>query len=54
LELTWRGKQPLQLAPGEERRFLEDGDRVTFTGWGQGQGYRVGFGEVTGKLFPAK
>jgi fumarylacetoacetase len=54
LELTWRGKQPLQLAPGEDRRFLEDGDRVTFTGWGQGQGYRVGFGEVTGKLFPAK
>jgi fumarylacetoacetase len=53
LELTWRGTRPLALAGGEERRFLQDGDRVTFTGWCQGAGYRVGFGEVTGRVLPA-
>jgi fumarylacetoacetase len=53
LELAWRGTKPLALANGETRSFLQDGDRVTLTGWCQGEGYRVGFGEVTGKLLPA-
>jgi fumarylacetoacetase len=53
LELTWRGTRPLALAGGETRRFLEDGDRVTMTGWCQGEGYRVGFGGVTGAVLPA-
>ncbi|HWB11863.1 MAG TPA: fumarylacetoacetase [Pirellulales bacterium] len=53
LELTWGGRQPLTLPNGEERRFLEDADRVTMTGWCQGDGYRVGFGTVTGRLLPA-
>ena len=53
LELTWRGTRPLALEGGEERRFLQDGDRVTFTGWCQGAGYRVGFGAVTGRVLPA-
>jgi fumarylacetoacetase len=54
LELTWRGSQPLRLPDGEIRTFLEDGDRVTMTGWCQGPGYRVGFGQVTGRLLPAR
>jgi fumarylacetoacetase len=53
LELAWRGTRPMRLPSGEERRFLEDGDRVTLSGWCQGDGYRVGFGEVTGRLLPA-
>jgi fumarylacetoacetase len=53
LELTWRGSKPLTLPNGETRRFLQDGDRLTMTGWCQGNRYRVGFGEVTGKLLPA-
>jgi fumarylacetoacetase len=53
LELAWKGTKPLQLPNGETRTFLEDGDRVTMTGWCQGPGYRVGFGEVTGKVLPA-
>jgi fumarylacetoacetase len=53
LELSWRGATPLTLANGERRVFLQDGDRVTFTGWCQGDGYRVGFGSVTGKVLPA-
>ncbi|MCH7725566.1 MAG: fumarylacetoacetase [Planctomycetes bacterium] len=48
LELTWGGKQPLDLPGGQTRRFLDDGDRVTITGWCNGGSYRVGFGEVTG------
>ena len=54
LELTWRGTRPLPLDSGETRRFLEDGDRVTRTAWCQGNGYRVGFGSVTGVVKPAR
>jgi fumarylacetoacetase len=50
LELTWRGTRPLTLPGGEQRAFLQDADCLTLTGWCQGSGYRVGFGEVTGKV----
>jgi fumarylacetoacetase len=50
LELTWRGERPLTLASGEERKFLQDGDTVVLTGWCQGEGYRVGFGEARGRI----
>ncbi len=54
LELAWKGTRPLTLTSGEQRVFLQDGDRVTMTGWCQGAGYRVGFGEVTGRILPAR
>lgn len=54
LELAWRGERPLQLPNGETRSFLQDGDTVTMSGYAQGAGYRVGFGEVTGRLLPAE
>jgi fumarylacetoacetase len=50
LELTWRGANPLALPNGETRKWLEDGDKLTITGWCQGDGYRVGFGEVSGRI----
>lgn len=50
LELTWRGEKPIQLSSGEERKFLQDGDTVTIKGYCQGDGYRIGFGEVVGKV----
>jgi fumarylacetoacetase len=53
LELTWRGANPLKLPNGETRKWLEDGDRLTITGWCQGDGYRVGFGQVSGSILPA-
>src|SRR5215211_1846913 len=53
LELTWRGANPLNLPNGETRKWLEDGDRLTITGRCRGDGYRVGFGEVTGRILPA-
>src|ERR1051325_7599525 len=52
LELTWRGANPLALPNGETRKWLEDGDSLTITGWAQGDGYRIGFGEVTGRVLP--
>jgi fumarylacetoacetase len=53
LELAWNGTKPFEFPNGETRSFLEDGDTVTLRGWCQGDGYRVGFGEVTGTLLPA-
>jgi fumarylacetoacetase len=54
LELSWNGQKPLTLADGKtQRSFLQDGDCVTMRGWCQGQGYRVGFGAVTGKVLPS-
>lgn len=52
LELAWRGTRPLSLPNGQTRTFLEDGDRVVMTGWCQGEGYRVGFGEASGVVVP--
>jgi fumarylacetoacetase len=55
LELTVGGRQPLTLASGETRTFLEDGDRVVFSGWcDRAAGFRVGFGTVEGTVLPAQ
>jgi len=53
LELTWRGANPIKLPNGESRKWLEDNDTLSITGWCEGDGYRVGFGEVTGTIIPA-
>ncbi|WP_219834171.1 fumarylacetoacetase [Paenibacillus sp. R14(2021)] len=53
LELTWRGTEPLRLSCGEERVWLADGDRLSMTGWCRGNGFKVGFGEVAGRILPA-
>ena len=52
LELTRRGTAPLQLPDGEIRKFLEDGDEVTFRAYCQREGLRIGFGECRGTLKP--
>lgn len=54
LEMTNGGKHPMHLRNAESRNFLDDLDRVTMTGYCQGAGYRVGFGEVTGQILPAR
>ncbi len=53
LEMTEGGKAPITLDTGETRAFIEDGDTFTLTGWAQGDGYRIGFGECVGKILPA-
>ncbi|MFD8909976.1 fumarylacetoacetase [Streptomyces sp. NPDC059575] len=50
LELTWNGRDPLELPDGK-RAFLEDGDVVTLSAWAPGaDGARVGLGEVSGRI----
>jgi fumarylacetoacetase len=53
LERTLNGKNPLMLPGGVTRAFLEDGDEVALSGWCQADGYRIGFGEVSGRILPA-
>jgi fumarylacetoacetase len=55
LELSWNGTEPLELADGSTRAFLEDGDEVTISACAPGPGgSRIGFGEVTGRVLPAR
>jgi len=55
LELTLGGKQPLRLANGESRSFLEDGDTVILRGLCERAGFRrIGFGECAGSVLPAR
>ncbi|MBC5811264.1 MAG: fumarylacetoacetase [Candidatus Eremiobacteraeota bacterium] len=54
IELTWRGARPLQLANGEMRAFLEDGDAVTMRASCDRAGAaHIGFGSVSGRILPA-
>jgi fumarylacetoacetase len=53
LESTWNGQRPVKLEEGGERAFLQDGDEIAITGWCQGEGYRVGFGECVGTILAA-
>ena len=50
--LTLRGNFGMAMEWG---RPVADviGDRLTLTGWSQGDGFRVGFGEATGRVVPA-
>jgi fumarylacetoacetase len=54
LEISWNGTEPVELPGGTKRSFLEDGDSLVMRGWCQGDGYRVGFGEVEGTILPAE
>ncbi|WP_029080563.1 fumarylacetoacetase [Bradyrhizobium sp. th.b2] len=54
LEISWNGTEPVELASGVTRSFLENGDSLVMRGWCQGDGYRVGFGEVEGTIVAAE
>ena len=54
LELSWKGTKPLKMNDGSERKFIQDNDTVIMRGHCEKDGVRVGFGEVTGKILPAK
>jgi fumarylacetoacetase len=54
IELTGGGAEPVTVN-GEPRTFLEDGDTVTITATAPGAaGGRIGLGEVTGTIRPAR
>ena len=55
IELSWGGSEPLTLADGSTRTFLQDGDVVTITATAPAAGGgRLSFGEVTGQVMPAR
>ncbi|HEV2578089.1 MAG TPA: fumarylacetoacetase [Acidobacteriaceae bacterium] len=54
LEITRRGAEPLKLASGEERSFLQDGDEITIRGFCEREGLRrISLGECQGTIVPA-
>lgn len=53
LEITWRGSEPVKMADGSERKFIQDGDTVIMRGHAEKDGVRIGFGEVSAKVLPA-
>jgi len=53
MELSWAGREPFTLDTGETRTFIEDGDTLTLKGFAQGDGFRIGFGDCTGKILPS-
>jgi len=51
LEISRGGSQPIELATGEMRSFLEDGDEVTLRAWCEREGAaRIGLGECVGRV----
>jgi fumarylacetoacetase len=53
-ELSYDGERPFEIAPGEKRSFLEDGDEVVFRAHARRDGFvAIGFGECSGRIAPA-
>jgi fumarylacetoacetase len=51
IELTQRGRRPVELPDGTMRSFLRDGDRVVMRGWaGSDPSSRIGLGQVSGTV----
>ncbi len=54
LELSWAGAEPIELADGSSRTYLEDGDAVVIRATAPGpDDTRIGLGEVAGTVQPA-
>ena len=55
---SWRGGdgewfEPVELAGGEMRSFLEDGDEISLRAWCERDGaVRIGLGECVGRVVP--
>jgi len=54
LEISWQGKKTVTMPDGTERRFIQDNDTVVLKGYAQNGTTRIGFGECSGKILPAK
>jgi hypothetical protein len=58
MELSWKGSREVLLSKASDpstatRKYLKDYDTVIMTGYAQGDGFRIGFGEVSGSILPA-
>lgn len=54
LELAWKGTKPLKFPDESKRSFIHDNDTVIMKGYCIKEGLRIGFGEVSTKILPAK
>jgi fumarylacetoacetase len=54
IELTRNGAQPVRLPDGSERSFIEDHDIIILRGFAEKNGLRIGFGEASVGILPAK
>lgn len=52
LELSWGGKNPIQLENGAQRTFIEDYDTINLRAWAEKEGIRIGFGDCLGTIIP--
>jgi fumarylacetoacetase len=54
LELSWGGKREIKLQDGQVRKFIQDNDTIIMKAYAEKDGVRIGFGEVSTKILPAK
>jgi fumarylacetoacetase len=55
MEISKGGTEPIRLASGETRIFLEEGDEVSLSATAHADGYvPIGFGPCTGVILPAR
>lgn len=54
LELTWKGQNPITLKDGTQRKFINDNDTVIMRAFCENHEVRIGFGECSGKILPAR
>ena len=55
LEISWKGTKPVEMPDGS-RKFIiiNDGDTVIMRGSANNQKIKIGFGEVSTLVLPAK
>jgi fumarylacetoacetase len=50
-ELSYDGEKPFEIAPGEQRSFLENGDELTLRAHAARAGFvSIGFGDCSGRI----
>jgi fumarylacetoacetase len=54
LEITWKGAKPVKLSDRSERKFISDNDKIIMRAWAEKDELRIGFGECTTIILPAK
>tara|TARA_B100000287_G_scaffold133698_1_gene125691 strand:+ start:5108 stop:6367 length:1260 start_codon:yes stop_codon:yes gene_type:complete len=51
LEITELGKKSISISANENRIFLENDDTVTLTGYAKNDSFKIGFGNVSNKIY---
>jgi fumarylacetoacetase len=54
LESTKGAKEPVKIAEGVNRTYIQDNDSITIKGFAMKNGIKIGFGEVCNQVLPSK